>query len=143
MTEVNFHTGLADPLAYACRLLRKSQKLGARVVVAGEAEALDRLDVMLWTFEPFEFLPHVRLRHGDRVVPRMADTPIWLADDPLAAPNPGVLVNLGPELSTGFESFGRLFELVAQAPEHREAGRRRWQHFKVRGYQVIHQEVQA
>jgi DNA polymerase-3 subunit chi len=143
MTEVNFHTGLADPLAYACRLLRKSQKTAARVVVTGECALLDRLDVMLWTFEPFEFLPHVRLRHGDGVPARMADTPIWLADDPLAAPNPGVLVNLGPELSAGFESFGRLFELVGQAPDQRDAGRRRWQHFKARGYPVTHQEVQA
>ena len=34
---VDFHTGLADKLAYACRLLRKAHRSRARVVVTGDA----------------------------------------------------------------------------------------------------------
>lgn len=143
MTEVNFHTGIDDPLLYACRLLRKSRKAGARVVVAGDAPLLERLDVLLWTFEAHEFLPHARLRRECSLPPRLADTPIWLADDPLAAPDCEVLVNLGPDVTAGFESFGRLFELVGLDPAQRDAGRRRWQYFKARGYPVAHEEIRV
>lgn len=141
MTEVQFHTGMADPLAYACRLLRKSQRSGARVAVTAEPAALDRLDVLLWTFEPLEFLPHARLRAGAQPAPRMAGTPIWLVDRPLEAPSHEVLVNLGPELGAGFESFERLFELVGCEPDEAVTGRRRWQQLKARGYRVTHVEV--
>lgn len=143
MTEVNFHTGMADPLDYACRLLRKASRSGARVVVAGDRAQLDRLDALLWTFEPLEFLPHLRVAPGVSPSIRLADTAIWLADDPRGAPHQDVLLNLGPELSPGFESFRRLFELVGREPAQREAGRLRWQHFKTRGYPVVHQEAAA
>lgn len=143
MTEVNFHTGMADPLDYACRLLRKAHKSGASVVVTGEATLLEQLDALLWSFDPLEFLPHVRVKPGAAVAASLAGTPIWLAGDPREAPHHDVLVNLGPEVSLGFESFRRLFELVGLASDEREAGRRRWQHFKTRGYPVVHQEVGA
>jgi len=44
LTEVAFHTGIADPLDYACRLLRKAYRQGARVAVHAPAPLLDRLD---------------------------------------------------------------------------------------------------
>lgn len=144
MTDVHFHTGLADPLAYACRLLRKSQRSGAQVVVTAEPPTLDRLDVLLWTFEPLEFLPHARLRAGASPSPRLlAATPIWLADTPAEAPHHEVLVNLGREVGVGFESFARLFELVGRVAEEVAAGRRRWQYLKDRGYALTHVEAAA
>jgi DNA polymerase-3 subunit chi len=143
VTEVNFHTGMADPLDYACRLLRKAQRRGGGVVVAGDPALLDRLDVLLWSFDPLEFLPHVRIRGGASPAVPVEATPIWLTDDPREAPHHEVLVNLGPEVSAGFESFRRLFELVGLEPQERDAGRRRWQHFKTRGYPVVHQEMGA
>ena len=143
MTEINFHTGMVDPLDYACRLLRKAQRSGARVVVAGDPDLLDRLDALLWCFDPLEFIAHLRVPGGTVPAPHGEATPIWLADDPSEAPHHEVLVNLGPEVIVGFESFQRLFELVGLEPEEREAGRRRWQHFKTRGYPVVHQEVGA
>ena len=54
MTDIAFHTGIANPLDYACRLLRKAYRSGARVAVHGEPALLDRLDQALWTFEPVE-----------------------------------------------------------------------------------------
>ncbi len=140
MTEVHFHTGLDDPLAYACRLLRKARVRDARLVVAGEPDQLDRLDVLLWTFEPQGFLPHARLREGTTPPARLADTPIWLADAPASAPYHEVLVNLGSAVCGGFESFERLIELVGRDPRDVAAGRQRWQHFKARGYPVTHVE---
>ena len=45
MTEVSFHFNAPDKVAYACRLLRKAMNGGARVVVAGEPQALAQLIV--------------------------------------------------------------------------------------------------
>ena len=47
MTAISFHVNLADPVAYACRLLRKAAGAGARVVVVGEPEQLRELDQAL------------------------------------------------------------------------------------------------
>ena len=63
MTDVAFHTGIANPLDYACRLLRKAYRSGARVAVHGEPAVLDRLDQALWTFEALEFVPHIVVTH--------------------------------------------------------------------------------
>ena len=60
MAAVAFHFGMADRLAYSCRLLRKASRAGARVVVTGEAATLDQLDRLLWVFDPLEFVPHWR-----------------------------------------------------------------------------------
>lgn len=136
MTRVDFHSGVADKLGHACRLVRKAWRAGHRVVVTGSPEQLSRLDVQLWTFEPGEFIPHARLRAGATVPPPLARTPVWLADRPGDLPadvqatmgERGVLVNLGPEPATGVERFPRLIEIVAQAADDVASGRLRWRH---------------
>jgi DNA polymerase III subunit chi len=104
MTEVAFHFNLPDKLAYACRLLRKAQGSGARVlVVAGNgaqggagnadtvggghahatdqaqtrgAQLLHQLDQALWTFAQQEFVPHCLASAAPEV---LAASPIVLA----------------------------------------------------------------
>lgn len=135
MTEVEFHYNVSDKLSYSCRLLRKARAGGARLLVTGEAVMLAQLDQMLWTFSSSEFLPHCR---SDAAPATLALTPIVLADsalDPaLAGQAYGVLVNLGQGVPQGFERFERFIEVVAIAPEDRQAGRDRWNHYKARGY---------
>ena len=135
MTEVDFHSGVADKLGYTCRLLRKAWRAGSRVLVAGSVLQLARLDALLWTFEPGEFIPHVRLRAGQSVTPLLARTPIWLLDEPAAfsaglfsrmAAAPGVLVNLGPGLAPSIDGFARVIEVVAGTPDELSSGRHRW-----------------
>ena len=58
--KVEFHTGVADELAFACRLLRKAYHQGARVLVRAPSARLARLDRELWTFAEREFVPHLR-----------------------------------------------------------------------------------
>jgi DNA polymerase-3 subunit chi len=136
MTEINFHHGVADPLGYACRLLAKAYARGARVVVTGPPPLLERLDQALWTFEALEFVPHARLRRGAEPGARLAETPIWLLDSALEAPHHEVLLNLGDEVTAGFERFERLFEIVGQDDASRQAGRERLRHYRGRGYEI-------
>ena len=135
MTEVAFHSGVADKLGYTCRLLRKAWRVGSRVMVTGSVQQLARLDVLLWAFERDEFIPHVRLRAGQAVTPLLARTPIWLVDEPAgfsvgpfsaAAAAPDVLVNLGPGMAPGIEAFARVIEVVADTPDELASGRQRW-----------------
>jgi DNA polymerase-3 subunit chi len=124
--KVDFHTGLGDKLAYACRLLRKAHRSRARVVVTGDAAQLARLDQLLWTFDPGEFIAHARLRAGEQPPPRLAPTQLWLADQPADAGACDVLVNLGPAGLGGAPLAARTIELVARDDDEVAAGRQRW-----------------
>jgi DNA polymerase-3 subunit chi len=133
VAEVAFHAGVADKLGYTCRLLRKAWRQGARVVATGAPETLSRLDTMLWIFEQEEFVPHARLRGGERVPPVMARTPIWLADVPNDVPGAQVLVNLGPGMAAGFERFARVLEIVSDDPADSQQGRQSWRIYQSAG----------
>lgn len=141
MTEVAFHFNVGDPLAYACRLLRKAIRAGAQVAVVAPPERLRELDVALWSFDALEFLPHVRIAPGAQPPARLATTPLWLVERAGDAPPVPVLVNLGDEVAPGFESFDRLIEIVGNDDAERQAGRRRWKHYSDRGYAIERHEV--
>jgi DNA polymerase-3 subunit chi len=137
VTEVEFHTGVADPLGFACRLLRKAYRKGVRVAVTAPPPVLGSLDRELWTFEQQEFVPHVRLS-GAADSPQAARTPIWLVDGELPAGAPDVLVNLGAELPADFSGLRRVIEIVSAEAEDEQAGRQRWRTYKSRGLAVTH-----
>ena len=143
MTEIDFHVGAADRLAYACRLLRKALAKGVRPTATAPAATLAQLDKLLWTFEPLEFLPHVRVTAGAEVPPRLRATPLWLVETPADAPYHEVLVNLGDDVAPGFESFARLIEIVPDEDGPKQAARRRWKHYADRGYKLATHTVKA
>jgi DNA polymerase III subunit chi len=140
-TRVSFYTGVPERLIYLCRLLRKAQQSGARVGVCGAPAQLERLDAALWSFEPTEFVPHLRLRAGQAVDPALADTPILLVEHSGALPHRETLLNLGAELPEGFEQFERVLEVVSQDPAQMQAGRRRFKQYKELGHPVDHHVV--
>lgn len=143
MTEVSFHTNLGDRLEYGCRLLRKALRRDAQVAVVGPPRVLNELDRVLWTFDPLDFVPHLRLI-GDAPVPdALRRTPVWLVDHAGAAPHHDVLLNLGDEVPEGFESFARVVELVGTDVDERALARQRWKHYAGRGYAIEHHEVKA
>jgi DNA polymerase-3 subunit chi len=141
MTEVSFHFNVPDTQGYACRLLRKATRQGARVTVTGEAAVLAGLDRALWSFDPIEFLPHVLLRRGEAVAERLRATPVCLAEDLSGALHHDVLVNLGSEAPPGFETFARVIEIVSGDAQDRAAARMRWKHYAARGYAIERHEV--
>jgi DNA polymerase-3 subunit chi len=127
VVKVEFHSGVSEPLAYACRLLRKAQGAGTRVVVHGPAATLDRLDQMLWTFDALSFVPHLRLSGSARATPAQARTPTWLVDDLKAVDDREVLVNLGDDVVPGWDAFARVIEIVGV--DGSSAARQRWRRY--------------
>ena len=138
MTEIAFHFNAPDRLAYTCRLLRKAVASGARLVVTGPAEALDRLDTELWTFSATDFVPHCRARAEPAL---LAASPVVLADDPVSTPHQQVLLNLGAEVPTGFERFERVIEVVGLDDANRLQARMRWRHYADRGYAMTRHDL--
>jgi DNA polymerase III subunit chi len=138
VTEVAFHTGIADKLGYTCRMLRKAYRQGVRVVVRGDAAELGRLDAQLWTFEQLEFVPHARLRPGEPMNDTLARTPIWLVDEGAVAPHFAVLVNLGPRPVDRIDGYERVIEIVGEEAADRQAGRQRWRLYERQGQAVTH-----
>lgn len=137
MAKVEFHHGIFDKQAYACRLLRKASRAGVPLVVTGDAATLQALDRQLWVFDEQEFLPHVLATGGASLPERLHATPIWLSDDPASVPGErAVLVNLGSAIPPGAERFERLFDLVASEPEDRQLGRARWKAYVAMGWDV-------
>jgi DNA polymerase-3 subunit chi len=129
--KVEFHTGVADKLEHSCRLLRKTQAAGARVVVGGDSALLDRLDVLLWTFDALSFVAHARVRRagaGTGAATRQRST-LWLADDPSGFPHREVLVNLGPEMVGQWEQFARVIEVVEADATDSASARQRWRSY--------------
>ncbi|MEO5688357.1 MAG: DNA polymerase III subunit chi [Burkholderiaceae bacterium] len=138
MTDVAFHTGIANPLDYACRLLRKAYRSGARVAVHGEPALLDRLDQALWTFEQIEFVPHIMIPRDAGDGQRLALSPIVLVKDGAAPAACRIGVSLGGHAVGEVAAFDRLIAIVGLDPEHREAGRLRWREYERAGHAVSH-----
>jgi DNA polymerase-3 subunit chi len=139
MTDIAFHTGIADPLDYACRLLRKAYRSGACVAVHGDATLLDRLDQALWTFEALEFVPHIVLPRDGADPVRVANTPVILLKSGATAPGHcriGVTLAAHPVENVG--AFDRLIAIVGLDPAHRETGRQRWREYERAGHAVSH-----
>lgn len=139
MTEVAFHFNAPDKLAYACRLLRKAVAAGSRVVVTAPADALSRLDTLLWTFSQTDFLAHVRQPAEPG---QLAASPIVLTDSPAQElPHSQVLLNLGTRLPAGFERYERLIEVVSLDDEDRQLARGRWKQYTELGYEIARHDL--
>lgn len=136
MTRIEFHTGVADPLAFACRLLRKACRQGVRVQVSGEPEVLAALDRALWLEPERDFLPHVRVPGCRAAV--AARTPIWLVPADAGPPAPRVLVNLGAAAPALPQTLERLIEIVGADPDEAARGRQRYRAYKLGGFDVVH-----
>jgi DNA polymerase III subunit chi len=138
--EVEFHTGVADRAGFACRLLRKAYRQGARVLVTAPVDVLGELDRLLWTFDERDFVPHVRIPGAAAAVAER--TPIWLAADmqqaAAARGAPTVVLNLGADAPAALGAVDRLIEVVANDPDEADRGRSRWRAYKAAGLQIKH-----
>lgn len=137
-TEVAFHFNAPDPVAYACRLLRKAVSSGAKIAVIGWPATLQLLDVALWTSSPIDFLPHCFLESDACVV---AASPVILATSIKGLPHHHVLLNLGDVVPDGFDLFKRVIEVVSLDDDDRQLARGRWKHYTDLGYAITRHDL--
>ena len=143
MTEISFYFNVPSRTGYACRLLRRAQRQGMSIAVAGPVEALNDIDRELWTFAGSEFLAHSWIDRAAEVPASLHATTIWLGANPIDAPRHDSLLNLGSAPPPAFETFERVFEVVSVDEADRLAARERWKTYARRGYPIKRHEVAA
>lgn len=141
MTDVAFHFGAPDRLAYTCRLLRKATATGARVLVRSSPADCAGLDAALWNLGPTEFISHCRATAADAVRARSS---VLLVDDAAELDASfAVLVNLAEDVPEGFEQFQRVIEVVSTDEYERSLARQRWKHYTGRGYTITRHDLKS
>lgn len=136
MTEVAFHFNAPDKWRYACRFARKALRHGASVIILAPPEGVARLDALLWSFSPTDFVAHCRLDADDDILSR---TPVvlWDAGLPERLPHCDVLLNLTDAIPSGFQRFANLVEVVqADSEPDRASARTRWRAYAGQGLPV-------
>lgn len=135
MTRIDFHSNVADKLAYTCRLIRKAHAANCKAVVFHTDPAiLRRLDEVLWTFTEADFLPHVMMNH-----PLAPVTPIVLTDDTsIPCPHYELLINLTAITPENFSAFQRMIEIISDDEGDKQIGRERYRQYQQQGYNLSH-----
>ncbi|MES2150654.1 MAG: DNA polymerase III subunit chi [Pseudomonadota bacterium] len=135
MTRIDFHTNIADKLAYACRLARKAYGARGQLVLLVEDEAqAATLDAALWTLSETDFLPHALA--GNALA---AQSPIVISlPGQDALPHFDMLVNLTRSTPAQVDRFERVFEIVSSDEQDAAAGRKRYAAYKQQAYPLTH-----
>jgi DNA polymerase-3 subunit chi len=139
VTEIAFHFGAPDKLAYACRLLRKAAGSGAKVQVVGDDATLAQLDSDLWALSSTDFVTHCQAAADEPV--RKRSTVVLSSTGVIQAGARDVLVNMGNAVPDGFEAFNRLIEVVSTNGADRDLARGRWKIYTERGYAITRHDL--
>ena len=135
--QVSFYSDAADPLHFACRLIRRALASGKPVGVCVPPAQAARLDGLLWSFEAAEFIPHRRWGGQDSLRPP-APGEVLLVADAARLPHRGLLLNLGEELPGAAFEFERVLEVIGTEPGSVQAGRVRYRSYKQSGAKLDH-----
>ena len=134
---IEFHTGIADPVGFAVRMLRKAYRQGARVLVTAQPPTLENLSRQLWLAYSNEFIAHVVVARSKAA--QAARTPLWLGASVTAASHePVVVINLGAAAPADLLRLERLIEVVSVDADDAAAGRQRWRQYAAAGFSVNH-----
>lgn len=139
MTQVAFHFGAPDKLAYTCRLIRKAAGSGSRIVVLADDATRQRIDMDLWSVSPVDFVTHCTSAATASMVSRSCMVLAGSVDEVPSLRQ--VLVNLAAEMPTGFEGFERVIEVVGTDDEDRNLARKRWKQYAALGYNILRHDL--
>jgi DNA polymerase-3 subunit chi len=134
MTHISFYSDAAEPLHYACRLIRRALASGKPVGVCVSVAHAARLDALLWSFDAAEFIPH---RRWDGTTPP-APGEVLLVDDAARLPHRALLLNLCDEMPGDALSFERVLEVIGNDPGRVQAGRARYRVYQQAGAKLDH-----
>jgi DNA polymerase-3 subunit chi len=139
VTEVAFHFGAPDKVAYVCRLLRKAVGSGAKVVVLADAETVQSIDSELWALSPVDFVGHC-VGTATSTMKEISSV-VLVTEIQQALANRQVLVNLTESVPDEFDTFDRLIEVVSVDETDRNHARQRWKNYTDRGYSIARHDL--
>lgn len=136
MAEVGFYHLDRMPLDEVLpKLLEKALGSGARMVLrAPDAEAVERLNRLLWTFSQSSFLPHGSAADG-----WSEDQPIYLTAVDEAPNGAEILVQVEGAEAADFTPYRRVLDLFDGGnAEALAAARARWRAYKDAGHALTY-----
>ena len=138
MTQIDFHTNIADIALYGCRLVRKANSVSpaSRITVFLRHDQINDFDRLLWTFSPQDFLAHAI--EGEEAAEK---SKIILSANGNNLPQGDILINLSGEMPQSFAQFERMFEIVSRKDGDVISARERYSYYRQRGYSLTHKSV--
>jgi DNA polymerase-3 subunit chi len=140
VTQIAFHFGAPDKLAYASRLLRKAHTAGAKLKVLGNEETVNALDQLLWALSATDFVPHCRAS-SSASMRRHSAILLTAGDGTDNDYQSDVLLNLKDDVPTSAGAFGRVIEVVSADENDRHLARGRWKKYSSAGYAITRHDV--
>jgi DNA polymerase-3 subunit chi len=139
VTDIAFHFGAPDKVAYVCRLLRKATTAGKKITVTGEEGILAQLDENLWAVSATDFITHCAAGAPAAMV---AHSCVIMAESPqVHAVDASILVNIGADVPPGFAAYERVIEVVSTDAADRDRARLRWKHYTGQGYTIARHDL--
>lgn len=121
---------------FCCQLAHKVFKMGNPVVVRTKDPAESRLmDDLMWTYSDSSFLPHAMLDDSTD-----SDTPVIIGHNIMQS-RAFLLINLSDEIPEQIENFERVAEIINEAPQTLQLGRKRYSAYKQAGYPLHYHEI--
>ena len=131
---VQFYHLTSTPLERALpKLLEKAVAAGYRVLLVGENDhQLEKLDQLLWTYDPDSFLPHGTIKGGSS-----EKQPI-LINSNFESPNgANLLAIINGAMSDKTEQFDRIIDMFDGKDQQAvENARNRWKKYKDQGHSL-------
>lgn len=137
MPEISFYllasSSVQERYLFACKLIEKAYRSGHFCYVLTDTDEQSRImDDLLWTFRAGSFIPHQQytgtIPNIERVILVGSLNPPenWQKD----------LINLSSHLPQTFERAERIFEILDNNEETKEAGRNRYRQYRQSGMDI-------
>lgn len=141
MTRIDFYVGktasLQARLKLACKLVEKAHKQQLRTYIHTDTPITSaQLDDLLWAFNDLAFIPHALAPSKD------AGVRILIGHNYEPMTECDFLINLSNEVPQFFPRFTRMAEILDQEETVLHAGRKRYQFYRDRGYNLEYHQLQ-
>lgn len=139
MTRIDFYVGktssLQARLLLACKIVVKAHQQKLHTYIhTDNAVTSAKLDDLLWTFHDISFIPHA-------LAPTRDEARVLIGHDYEPMENCDLLINLSNEIPSFFSRFERLAEILDQEEPVIHAGRKRYQFYRDRGYNLEYHQL--
>ncbi len=139
---VAFHVHVAEPLAYALRVLHKAraQELTVQVMLEpGQAAELSR---RLWEQPGAAFWPHALLKQRPSET-QAKRTPVWLDESGAHGTHAAVVLNVSGRLVSESKALQKVIEIVSADALALSDARSRWRLYAARGWSPVLHEASS
>lgn len=144
MTQVDFYvmTGgdIEASLKVACRLVEKASQRGKVYVKTRDEAQTSALQEKLWSFREDAFIPHAVVSKAESDTNDCPEK-VFIGHHEAPSHLEDILINLSPDVPSGYARFERLLEVVPAEHNAREICRKNYVFYRDRGYPLKKHDI--